>query len=198
MTSRLTRDMVAEAQELLRLMGVPTVQAPVRRRGAGRAHGSDVAGHLGGREQRLRLAALRRAATGAIPDDLRQGVPAEPGDVPSDRAGDDRPRSAARRLGHHARALVDLAILVGTDFNDGIKGIGPKKALALVQQHGRIEDMPDDIRRARSAMPTPSTRCGASSSIPTSPMRSTWSRGSRTFPASSIFSATSANSAETA
>src|SRR5687767_13648709 len=28
MTSRLTRDMVAEARELLRLMGVPTVQAP--------------------------------------------------------------------------------------------------------------------------------------------------------------------------
>jgi flap endonuclease-1 len=43
-------------------------------------------------------------------------------------------------------ALVDLAILVGTDFNDGIKGIGPKKALKLVQQHGRIENMPDEIR----------------------------------------------------
>ena len=35
--------------------------------------------------------------------------------------------------------LVDLAMLVGTDFNEGIKGIGPKKALALVQRHGRIE-----------------------------------------------------------
>jgi flap endonuclease-1 len=43
---------------------------------------------------------------------------------------------------------VDLAILVGTDFNEGIKGIGPKKALALVQEHGRIERMPDDIRHA--------------------------------------------------
>jgi flap endonuclease-1 len=44
--------------------------------------------------------------------------------------------------------LVDLAILVGTDFNDGIKGIGPKKALALVRQHGRIENMPAEIREA--------------------------------------------------
>jgi flap endonuclease-1 len=44
--------------------------------------------------------------------------------------------------------LVDLAILVGTDFNDGIKGIGPKKALKLVQQHGRIEHMPGEIRQA--------------------------------------------------
>jgi flap endonuclease-1 len=43
-------------------------------------------------------------------------------------------------------ALVDLAILVGTDFNEGIKGIGPKKALTLVQRHGRIEDMPNEIR----------------------------------------------------
>ena len=43
-------------------------------------------------------------------------------------------------------SLVDLAILVGTDFNDGIKGIGPKKALALVQKYGRIENMPEEIR----------------------------------------------------
>ena len=39
--------------------------------------------------------------------------------------------------------LVDLAILVGTDFNDSIKGIGPKKALKLVQQYGRLEAMPE-------------------------------------------------------
>ncbi len=39
-------------------------------------------------------------------------------------------------------------MLVGTDFNEGIKGIGPKKALTLVQQHGRIEHMPESIRQA--------------------------------------------------
>jgi flap endonuclease-1 len=44
--------------------------------------------------------------------------------------------------------LVDLALLVGTDFNDGVKGIGPKKALKLVQQYGRIEQMPAEIRDA--------------------------------------------------
>jgi flap endonuclease-1 len=38
-------------------------------------------------------------------------------------------------------------MLVGTDFNVGIKGIGPKKALKLVQQHGRIENMPEDIQQ---------------------------------------------------
>src|SRR5262249_16452511 len=43
--------------------------------------------------------------------------------------------------------LIHLAILIGNDFNDGVKGIGPKKALRLVQQYGRIEAMPDDIQR---------------------------------------------------
>jgi flap endonuclease-1 len=41
--------------------------------------------------------------------------------------------------------LIDLAILVGTDFNEGVKGIGPKKALKLVQEHGAIERMPEAI-----------------------------------------------------
>jgi len=47
--------------------------------------------------------------------------------------------------------LVDLALLVGTDFNEGVKGIGPKKALKLVQQHGRIEHMPPEVREALEA-----------------------------------------------
>jgi len=42
--------------------------------------------------------------------------------------------------------LVDLAILVGTDFNEGIKGIGPKKALKLVTDCGSIENMPLDVQ----------------------------------------------------
>jgi flap endonuclease-1 len=32
--------------------------------------------------------------------------------------------------------LIDIAILVGTDFNEGVKGIGPKKALALIKEKG--------------------------------------------------------------
>ena len=35
--------------------------------------------------------------------------------------------------------LVDMAILIGTDFNKGIKGIGPKKSLDLIKKTGRIE-----------------------------------------------------------
>jgi flap endonuclease-1 len=35
--------------------------------------------------------------------------------------------------------LIDVGILIGTDFNpDGIQGIGPKTALKLIRQHGSL------------------------------------------------------------
>jgi flap endonuclease-1 len=34
--------------------------------------------------------------------------------------------------------LVDVAILVGTDFNQGVKGIGAKTGLKLIKEHGDI------------------------------------------------------------
>jgi flap endonuclease-1 len=36
--------------------------------------------------------------------------------------------------------LIDVGILIGTDFNpDGVKGIGPKTALKLIYEHGNLE-----------------------------------------------------------
>ena len=35
--------------------------------------------------------------------------------------------------------LVDLGIMVGTDFHPGIRGIGPKTGLKLIKEHGTIE-----------------------------------------------------------
>jgi flap endonuclease-1 len=51
-------------------------------------------------------------------------------------------------LTHHGitrEQFVDLAILVGTDFNEGIKGIGPKTALKLIRQYGRLEGLPQEL-----------------------------------------------------
>jgi flap endonuclease-1 len=42
--------------------------------------------------------------------------------------------------------LIDLAILIGTDFNVGVKGIGPKKALRLIKNYGKIEKLPSEIK----------------------------------------------------
>ncbi|MEM0128485.1 MAG: flap structure-specific endonuclease, partial [Thermoplasmatales archaeon] len=47
-----------------------------------------------------------------------------------------------RKLGITREQLIDIGILVGTDFNDGIKGIGPKKAYQLVKKYGSIEKIP--------------------------------------------------------
>jgi len=52
-----------------------------------------------------------------------------------------------QNLGITREQLVDLAILIGTDFNEGIKGIGPKKALQLVKKHRTIEALPDELRK---------------------------------------------------
>jgi len=39
--------------------------------------------------------------------------------------------------------LVDLGIMVGTDFHPGIRGIGPKTGLKLIKEHGTIEAICD-------------------------------------------------------
>ena len=44
-------------------------------------------------------------------------------------------------LGITREQLVDVGILIGTDYNAGIKGIGPKKALELVKEQGSIEQI---------------------------------------------------------
>jgi len=43
-----------------------------------------------------------------------------------------------RALGITREQLVDIAILVGTDYNDGIKGIGAKRALKYIRTYGDI------------------------------------------------------------
>lgn len=42
--------------------------------------------------------------------------------------------------------LIDVAILVGTDYNEGVRGIGPKKALRLIKTYGSLERLPVHIR----------------------------------------------------
>ena len=148
MTSRLTREMIAEARELLRLMGVPTLQAP--------AEGEAQAAHMAATSPDVWAAASKDY------DSLLFGAPrlvrfltiSGREFLPS--RGTFRPivpetivlESLLDGWGISREGLVDLAILVGTDFNEGISGIGPKKALKLVQQHGRIEEMPEVIRQA--------------------------------------------------
>jgi flap endonuclease-1 len=50
-------------------------------------------------------------------------------------------QTVLKELGITREQLVDIGILVGTDYNEGIKGIGPKKALELVKKHGSMENI---------------------------------------------------------
>jgi len=45
-----------------------------------------------------------------------------------------------KSLGITHKQLVDMAILIGTDFNEGIKGIGPKKSLDLIKKYVNVEN----------------------------------------------------------
>jgi flap endonuclease-1 len=145
MTSRLTRAMVAEARELLRLMGVPTVQAP--------SEGEAQAAHMAATRPDIWAASKDYdALLFGAPRLVRFLTISGKEFLPSQ--GTFRPIVPETIVLEHLlsgwritrEGLIDLAILVGTDFNPGIKGIGPKKALALVQKHGRIEDMPEEIQ----------------------------------------------------
>ncbi len=137
-TSRLTKEMAAQARELLGYMGVPCVEAPED----GEAQASYMAGKgdvyaaasqdydsllfgapvlvrnmtLSGRRKLPR----RNVYVDVVPETLRL----------SDMLG---------ALQITREQLVDMGVLMGTDFNPGVKGIGPKKALKLMKDHGSGE-----------------------------------------------------------
>ncbi len=61
---------------------------------------------------------------------------------------------ALKDLGISYEQLIDVGILIGTDFNpDGIKGLGPKTALKLIKQHGKLENALPCIKNAEFLHP---------------------------------------------
>ncbi len=129
---KLTEEMKNESKELLTAMGIAVVQAPgegemqaaeLVKIGEAYAVGSQDYDALvvGGRNliQNLTLSRKRKTPSGF--------VYIAPEIIEYERVLND--------LGIDADQFICLAILVGTDFNPGgVKGIGPKKALALVRQ----------------------------------------------------------------
>lgn len=49
--------------------------------------------------------------------------------------------------------FIDLCILLGCDYCDGIRGIGPMRAVNLIQQHGCIEGIIEAIDRDKYPVP---------------------------------------------
>lgn len=145
MTGKLTREGLDDAKRLLDLLGIPWVQAP--------SEGEAQAAHMCSRGDVW-------ASNSKDYDSLLFGVPRLVRFLSISGKEWLPSKGRSRRtypelieldkfLGHHGinrEQLIDLGLLVGTDFNDGIKGVGPKTALKLVKKHGRIEDMPVEIR----------------------------------------------------
>jgi flap endonuclease-1 len=147
MTSRLTREMVDEARELLRRLGIPTVQAPseAEAQAAHMAAANDVWAASSKDYDSLLFGAPRVVRFLTISG--KEFLPSQGTFRPIVPELIDTGRLLSA-LSITREQLVDLGILVGTDFNDGVKGIGPKKALKLVQEFGGIAAMPDAIREA--------------------------------------------------
>lgn len=136
--SFLTRDMVEEAKKLLDYMGVPWVQAPsegeaqaayMALRGDAYASASqDFDSLLFGAPRLVRNMAI--TGKRKLPR-KRVYVEVKPEMLVLDEI--------LKNLEITREQLVDIGILVGTDFNPGVKGIGPKKALKLIRKLGSLE-----------------------------------------------------------
>lgn len=140
---KLNEEMIYECKELLAAMGVAVVQAPgegemqcaeLVKSGQAYAVGSQDYDALvvGGARliQNLTLARKRKTASGF--------VYIEPEMIEYERV--------INELEIDGDQLICLAILVGTDFNPGgVRGLGPKKALALVRQKKYPVAIFDDV-----------------------------------------------------
>ena len=138
-TSRVTDEIIQQSKELLDALGIPYVQAP--------SEGESQASYMAKKGVAF--------ATGsqdfdcllfASPILIRNLTSSERRKLPGKKAYAKvspkliRLKPNLKSLGITHKQLVDMAILMGTDFNDGIKGIGPKKSLKLIKKSGNIEN----------------------------------------------------------
>jgi flap endonuclease-1 len=148
MTSKLKDYMTDDAKRLLNLMGIPWIQAPsegeaqaahlAKKRDTDFCASQDYDSLLFGAPQLVRNVTI--SGRRKLP---RKNVYIEvvPEIVELDKV--------LNELGINHEQLVDIGILVGTDFNpEGIKGIGPKTALQLIKEHGSLEKLLPNLKEA--------------------------------------------------
>ena len=138
--ARLKEDMVDEVKKLLDAMGIPWVQAPSEgeAQAAYLAIKGDVWASASQDYDSLLYGAPRLVRNLTISGKrklprIEEYVEVQPELVLLD--------DVLRQLGITREQLIDMAILIGTDYNpDGIKGIGPKRAYNLIKQFGNLEN----------------------------------------------------------
>ncbi|MFT4892032.1 MAG: flap endonuclease-1 [Halobacteriales archaeon] len=123
-TQRLTDTIIETSQELLDLFDVPVIRAPAEgeAQGAHMARRGDV-DYVGTEDYDALLfgapKTLRKLTSKGDPELMDLEATLDEHDLPWE-------------------GLVDVAILCGTDFNEGVDGVGPKTALKLVREHGDL------------------------------------------------------------
>jgi len=137
-TSRLTDKMVQQSKDLLDALGIPWIQAPME----GEAQASYMvkkgdAYAVGSQDYDCLLIGAPILVRNLTSQDKRKlpGKEAYSNVYPKQIML----KTNLKNLGITHEQLVDMAILIGTDFNDGIIGIGPKKSLQLIKKNGNIE-----------------------------------------------------------
>jgi len=140
-SSKLTGDMIEESKELLEAMGVPVVQAPSEgeAQAAHMSHGSVYA--AGSQDWDCLLFGAKRMVRNLTSRKTRKTSSGQRKKVYTERI---ELETVLEELEISREQLVWLGMLMGTDFNEGVHGIGPKKGLELVKKHESLESFLED------------------------------------------------------
>lgn len=128
-TVKVTREHNEECKRLLKCMGIPYVEAPCE----AEAQCAELA-----RSGKVFAAASEDmdTLTFATPVLLRHLTFSEARKLPIDEVHLDK---ALEGLGIDMQQFIDLCIMLGCDYTESIKGVGPKSALSLIKEHKTIE-----------------------------------------------------------
>src|SRR5437867_118312 len=143
-TSRLTGEMIDQSKRLLELLGIPWIQAPAEGEAQASAMAKSGVAHAAASQDfdSLLFGSPRLVKNLAISG--RRKLPRK--EVYVDVQPEEISLEATlSNLGITREQLVDMGLLIGTDFNEGVKGIGPKKALALIKKHGSLEPALEEL-----------------------------------------------------
>jgi flap endonuclease-1 len=147
-TSKLKDYMAEDSKRLLTLMGVPWIQAPSE----GEAQAAYLAKkgdtHFCASQDYDSLLFGAPVLIRNVTISGRRKLPGKPVyvDVVPEIVELDK---VLKELGITHQQLIDIGILVGTDYNpEGVKGIGPKTALKLIKEHGSLEKLLPKLKEA--------------------------------------------------
>jgi flap endonuclease-1 len=151
-TSVLTNKMIEESNKLLSLLGIPTIQAPSEGEAtAANLTNTDLVQICASQDYDSILFGARRLVRNITISGKRK--------VPNRNAYIDVPLEIfhLEDILNHTKLtneqLVDVGILIGTDYNSGgIPGIGPKTALKLIQKYSKLENI-DQLQEPLSNVP---------------------------------------------